>query len=686
MNNEQNNTGTINPSDGIMPNIEPNMAGPMGMTDANEMTTATVEPEVPTETPVSDGVTPEVTPIESTPEVAPAMPDVVGMPEDMTSASADTPAPEVVSADAMAPEVAPMSDTAAIPMPDASIAPGAAMPENSGTELTLDPALTTPAAIQPYKEPEEEEPKKKVKAPLLITLIIVLIIALGVAAFAAYIFLFVKPAKIHSEVITQFFNNANTYITSSMTEEEKYETLKQVGHMTFETNMEQLKTLNNYSIDYTLGVNPSKNVALMDLSLLEKNSSILGGTVYMLEDGIYFQGEKIYDGILKIGDATFNISDLYNSENKLTKEEVTYILNAYKNYLIKSFDESKYERKLTTEKINNKSQKVFNNYYVINEATSYQMAKSILESLKADSKALEIMAKSTGETVADLTSGIDSAISSLTAPELTGSTDVYSFNVYTSIVTNEVLAVKIYDGTSVIFEYYNDNGTANYNFSFEGLDIVATKKGTVTTIKAVYDHDPVLDITINRPNENSYTATINIAMSGLFAEDGLNDDNLIINISSEKTDKETNSKFAISLMSGEESLDFTINNKLTTVLNEAVNGIDTNSAVYYQEVDSEEVRNNIMKSLEGTDLYNILTGGSGELPETPETPNKPETPTPEIPDEPEKPNENDKKYDEMCYTDACKELKDCNGTECTCTYSTGSFSTLQYHDITCPKK
>lgn len=682
-NNEQNNLNGVTPM-GVMPDGS-------NANDLSGMTTATIAPE-PTAAPM------------------PA-PDAVGMPEAAAPAFETPVVPDVMSASNMAPEAPVSPDAASVPMPDASIAPESQMPDaytasneaapaNSDAApmpeatlapdpngLTLDPSIVAPSAIEPYKEPEPEPKKKNNKKPLIIVLVIALIALLAVGGFAAYIFLFVKPDKIHKEVIAQIFNNVNTMLTANMKDApEEYDTLTRTGKVTFSTNVDELSIIDNYAFNYKIGVDPGKNLLSMETDLLEKGKNLLEGNFYIKDNIIYFEGNKIYDGVINVGNTTFNVGDLFDSKNTLTKEEASYVINAFKNALTKSFDQSKYERKLTNANINGKSQKVFNNYYLINEATSYQMAKSMASSIKADTKAVEIIAKIYGSDISDINEMLDEMISSLTDPEVTGDNTVISFNVYTSIVTNEVLAVRLMNGATTIVDYTNNKGVINCNITIETLEIVLNKNGNKTTVKAVFDHNPILELVITKENENKTTFNLKLTLESLLTGSSVEIKTIEVNMVTEIKDDTTNITLTVIANVGEETYDLIINDSSTLTKNEKVTTINTDNAVDYAEITSEELQANLLKALDGSDLYTLLGGE-----ENPNNPDDPDVPVvPENPDEPNTPSKPEVEYssDEECATAREKEASGngkcaCSGDVCTCTYSTGSFGNRQEHTATC---
>ncbi len=496
------------------------------------------------------------------------------------------------------------------------------------------PVMEVPIAPAPAPAPVEPPKKKGMNKGVLIAIIVILVVVLGIGGYAAYLFFGVSPRNAHDKIIDDFFADAHEFaekLTVSTNADAK--TMKLSADLSFDTNMDELSMLKDYSFKLDAEEDKEDNYFNVKLSALEKNKSLLEGSVYLLNNKMYLDSKDLYDRVIEVGDAEINIDteeltgllDLLNSEN------TTHLLDTLQKALKDSFNKDKFTRKLETAKINGKSVKAFNNSYVIDEATAYSMLKTMLTTFRNDEKSLQIItdfanevlsssvattinSNSTTEgvvpnevTVNDVKELLDSLIDEVKDPELTGSTAKVYFNVYTSMLTNQVIGVKLIvkdDGQTInLLDYYEDGDNSGIKISLddkESFVFEVNTKDTKSDFKITVDGETILTGTlVSTETKAELTVTI---------EGEVSDDisGVTLAISSETVDDTVKMQVKVRVEQDGKTSEIAVKLNVKVTYDEKLTKPDVSKAISIEEVDAEKLSDNLMGALENSDLYDVL--------------------------------------------------------------------------------
>lgn len=542
------------------------------------------------------------------------------------------------------PSVSPNSDdgmTTAVVNPNFMEEVETPAPEAKAEPIAPAPVMEPPIVPEPPKEEPVPEPKKKKGMPkaLLIVIIVLVIAVLGVGGYCAYLFFGVSPRSAHDKIIDDFFADANEFAEKLMVSNNTdAKTIKLLADLSFDTNIDELSMLKDYSFTIDAQENFDENYVNYKLTALEKNKSLLEASAYLLNDKLYLDSKDLYDQVIEIGDAEIDIdiSEVNELLSLIDSENATHLLDTLKKGIKDSFDKDKFNRNLETATINGKSVKAFNNSYVIEEADFYSMMKTILTTFKNDEKSLQIITDFINEiqssslvssmssvdtmgstaakeiTVDDVKELLDSLIDEFKDPELSGSSTKIHFNVYTNIITNQVIGVKLIvkDGSESInlLDYYEDGKNSGFTISLDDNDTFKFEvdtKDTKSEYKLTVEGQTLLTGTvISTDTKAEFTITIEGDSSTL----GSNLSGITIGMSAENVDDETvKMELKVGVDQGGKTSELTAKLNLKVTYDEELTKPDVSKAISVEEVDAEKLSDNLLNILEKSDLYDILT-------------------------------------------------------------------------------
>lgn len=561
-------------------------------------------------------------------------------------------------------------------------------PESVPESNPVQAAPIMEAPIVPNQQPApvvNEEPKKKKgkNKGLLIFLIILAVIILAIGGYAAYLFFGVSPKKAHDDVIDEIFTSATGFAEKLMMSNYKADakTIKSKSILSFDSNLNELSMLKNYSFEINSGIDKENNFVNSNFAVLENNKQIINGNVYFINDKAYFDSLKLYNSVIEVGDFELNIEETLDAYEVLDSDKLVHLLDTLKKGLKDGFDENKFTRKLEDVKLNGKEVKAFNNSYAIEEADAYSMIKSILTAIKNDDESIETIVEFVNDvyssslftvegydtpsqiTKEDVLKTIDSAIAQVTDVKLSGSSSKILFNVYTDIITNKVIGVKLIsveDSETLNFlEYSVDGDTSKIHIgdsdgSSFAFDV--TTKASKSDYKFTINGTTLITGTVEY-SDNKASLSMNLDMSSIVP----NLSSVGLTIISEEKDNSENTELKVSVDNNGELYEVSMKLDSTIAYDETITKPSVSSSVPLDQVDQKTLQDNMLSIIEGTDLQDLL-GDYIDLNE--------------VEDEPS--------YDpDIEFSENCDEAIncDCDGDICNCEYLKNGWKSQA---IVCP--
>ncbi len=576
--------------------------------------------------------------------------------------------------------------------------------------------LETPVASVQETPNYEGTPKKKGPNKVLITVIaVVAVLLLAIGGYTAYLFFGVSPKKMQDKVIDQMFATANNFASKMDLSNYKPDanTMKTSSTISFSTSVSELSILNNYALKLDTEMDRQSNYGAFKYSFLENNKDLLGLNVYLLDNKTYLESSDLYSKIITIGDTNLNVSDIFTTFDDLyntldTSDKAVHLLDTLKKSIKEAFNEDKYERKLETVKLNGKEVKAFNNSYTFGANEYKKLITSILNGIANDEESLEIIvdfmndilsagvgdvnttqeAEITEESLKEL---ITSFVQSLEESEPTGTGNKLYFNVYTSLITNETIGVKLLANDFTFIEYSKDGDTSKCKLSFplselaegQSISFETSTKGDKTNFElnmkygqgtdnvqlmsgSIESTDTKSTITLDLSTLGTVLNSLLVYNSAMETTEStlptMDLNSLILTMTTEDLDNENNIEMKIEVGYGEQTYDLAMKMHNTVSFDESITKPNVQNAVPMEEVNQEELYNNLLTALQKSDLYNMIA------------------PLIQIPDLSDIP---DMDFNEPTYSEHCEEATNCkcDGDECICRYLNDDF---KYEDITCP--
>ena len=423
--------------------------------------------------------------------------------------------------------------------------------------------------------------KKKVIATIIIIIAVGLLVAGGILIYQNY--------SNKNRIITSF-NELKTALeeTLNLNKEDESTSIKQTvtGSTTFNINTMLgnsedgtdviINNLNSSTFNYEYRLDTESKRMYLDGSLLLNNIEMLGINFYQAEDISYVFLRNIFDKYIVIED-----SDIFSylEENKTTKEDINYIYDK----IIESLGNNVTTDDIKVTSVDGKKKISLE----LNEKRLNEISKVIIDDLKKDNKAKEIL----GENLNNLD----------TSTETTKNNN-----------NNNYISYSIYldKGSITTYEFGLNNDDTNYNIEFnngnekniiikendvEALKGIIRKNNDNTTIELSSDNINLGTITINDNNIN-----INIIL------DEATNTTITADITSSTSDNNIITNFNMALSSNGRNMDIIKVTDTKQITENAAdfsninptNNVDINSLT---EEDLTTIENNLM-----TIFYNFM--------------------------------------------------------------------------------
>lgn len=439
--------------------------------------------------------------------------------------------------------------------------------------------------------------KSKGKIVAIIIFIIGLISILGGVGY--YLFEASLTPENYLKTVTRTLNSyvEDTFASIPKTTPHGKESM-QTGNITLKTDNKDLTYLNDFALNYTLGLSNQKEEMSLNLKLLQKENSLLDGTLSINKNNLYLKSDDIYANILKLSTFNENIFEVLQELEKekysledyrdITKSYITNILEALKEADLKkenvSLGEVKYIYKLTDEnilKIQNKFLDLCKNDAKLKDL--FQDSKS--EDLILPKGQIELVINRFQKEIMSLKADFSSLKVEITRVSK-GEYDVNS----TILDTNTKGKLKIKD-KKITYEEYNNEQVVR-TFTLENKD-------KTITFNLVSDNE--INISIKNISENDLRISLNV-------KDKKENISFDLDGDIKNTDNQQEIKFLANIKNKEEQLDLTLEAK-TNYGDDLITVEDYSTAVEYETLSEEEknsiTENILLKLLESSLLNNL---------------------------------------------------------------------------------
>ncbi len=368
--------------------------------------------------------------------------------------------------------------------------------------------------------------KKKIIVTIVIIVAIGLLVAGGILVYQNYsnknriVTSFNELKTALTETLNLDKNTTNTKITQTVTGSTRFNINPMLGNSEDGSDV-VIGNLNNSTFNYEYRLDTESKRMYMDGSLLLNATELLGINFYQAEDISYVFLRNIFDKYIVIEN-----SDIftYLEENNQVADDVNYIYDKIKESL---------GNDITTDDIKVTNQDGKKKISLeLNEERLNEISKNIVNDLKKDDKAKEILGNSLDE--------LDTTTSS-------SSSDNNSYLYYSIYLEKDDI---------VTYEFGLNDNDGNYSIEFNNgkEKSFVIKEGNTESLKAVIEESNGTT-TINLSSDNTSIGTITI-----------NDNNISLSIGDASTGVLVNANLTSS----------TENNIITTTFNMAISSYGSN--------------------------------------------------------------------------------------------------------------
>ena len=413
--------------------------------------------------------------------------------------------------------------------------------------------------------------KKKSFLPICVVILVAIVIGIG-----GFYYYFSTPKKIVTTVINDAYANYDKMINEGMDFNLGKDSFKLKGNLVIDTNVPGFEKLKNDKLNFTLGSDFKNEKLETDASLVEGKTTILDAMIYVINNKTYLSLGDDYKNLIDLGEnegfaEAFDIKDV-----DFNKDDINYIVEAYKDILINAIDYSEIEKSSDKIEIDGKDTKVTKLTYKLNSKNLEKLSKNVIDGTLNNDKLLSTIAKLSEIDKKELKEELKDSKKDIKVDEDAKLT----LNIYTKGFTNKFAGLDLKADEFEMNVVKNEDAT-NIKMEVEGFKVELNVK-EYSTEKA--DIDFVVTAA-GQKIKGSLVAT------------------------SKNKDKDTNEgsfKFNVKY----EDYKFNIDMNYTLEKNAKVADVDTKTAVTSEKAakDLEKVETKIMTRIQKSNIYEIIEG------------------------------------------------------------------------------
>jgi len=427
------------------------------------------------------------------------------------------------------------------------------VPETNSTPDTLEnntfqqPETQTQVGTSYNTNPTPQKPKKGLGIGIII---LIAVLAVGLIGGITYYFMSSTPKAMYKTLIKKAFKEVNSVIDDYDKQKEKFEykdkALILEAELSGDTNIADVKKeLNDKNInlkDYTIGGKiglDTRNQEMIVGASIKGLKEKIGLEIYAKDSKLYIMsdlldepividtkedsnGEGNYEDSLKR--ASDSLEDLINNidkvmeqvnKSKLSTKDSKYVVNAIRDAIIDSLDESKMKKESSSIEVDGKTIKVTKVSYELDKENVKNTIKKVCEKLLNDDKFIGIIADVSQMEKSKIKDALNELKSE--APNVEMPKDTY-INLYVKGLTNSFVGLSLeVEGKEVITYYKNKNQTEititnNASDSYgeskkEKVVILITEEKKSMTIVGKYNGKTIVELELDTSDEDVLNIT-----------------------------------------------------------------------------------------------------------------------------------------------------------------------------------
>lgn len=410
-------------------------------------------------------------------------------------------------------EQAPLNPIANQPAAPSNGVYGPSIPINGNTDATN---VGFVAAAAPL-------PKKKNKGVIVAVVLVIIAILAVLGYFVVYPYIVKNylndPKNVYETSIQAAFKGINNKAEQLVHQKAIYSI-----EGSFESNIDTLKPYTGYTYGLNMGVDPTNKTIQTGIIIKNETSSTEHSYYRYLKDNKEYVKYSSYRGYIYLGEAdleaTKNIfssfNELFDNADKMSAEDSQYIINKFSELVVASIDESKLAKEDAVIKVNEEELKVTNNKYTMDYEVRCNTVNSIVDGLKKDDKAIEILSKMTETSKEEVIEQLDKAKENMSSSDEEAKKSVTYVHIYTYGLKNDIVGFELTTNQddSRIYYYNHDNHfdagmylvTEDEETGKEektSFQLLGVKEGTNTKVTIKSEDKEIGTLTIRKWDENA---------------------------------------------------------------------------------------------------------------------------------------------------------------------------------------
>jgi len=446
---------------------------------------------------------------------------------------------------------------------------------------------------------------EKGKNKILILLIAVVVLLIG--GILGYKYYTNKPQNLYKNALNTLYKKASEMLKENEEKSIQYtfdNTIMVDGDLKLNTNIPELSEYTKQTYGFRFGLDIKNEKGEFGVSVKENENKIIEFLGYIIENKIYLKSEKIFDKIIyqENEEDLFDFSEIEKLDIK--REDLDYLIKVIIENISKSVEKENLSKSNETIKFNNEDLKVTKSTLLLNESSMYNISLGIIDGLKEDDKALEILAKFSQENKEDIKNTLNSVNKEENPFE---NMEEIKVNIYTKGFMNEVIGFNVVCENKEIISFIEKSKIKELNINIEKVNIKVNGKDNLYQGKIINEKEEIINFAIESNQKDKETITD--LKFNVFVEDSVIKGEASLSEVIENAKKVVNKLKGNVKITAEENVEIGFDLNIKFLVDEKIGDIKIEEAVNVEkllEKDLVKMQNNLMEVIEKVPLLQLF--------------------------------------------------------------------------------
>jgi len=309
-----------------------------------------------------------------------------------------------------------------------------------------------------------------------------------------------SPVKIYENSVNYGYSYLKNYIEELDNKKLEYypneDSVELYGDIKINTNNKNLKDINEFTLDYDLGLDIKNERIQGLLNLKENNKSILDLNLYVINNILLFKSDKLYDNLINVG--AMESLDFNSLKTNYSNDDILDIITFLNKYFNENLDNDKITKEKDNIKIKGKNYRVSSNIYYLSSSDVKQEFINIINDILNDDTTLRAFSNLLNKTRKEVKEYLEEIKNK---EEYLDDFKELKIKIYTKGLNNKVLGFHIlYDNIDIFKLSYVDN-ILNVDIFYKDSNININKNNNNINICIYKNKEKILKAFINLQND-----------------------------------------------------------------------------------------------------------------------------------------------------------------------------------------